>query len=71
MCDLLLVWLLDRVMMYNWFVRNKNSATSVAVVICDISSYISSVTDKPVHLVLTGGFGFRQRPGYEVASKGE
>ena len=36
-----------------------------------IQSVKALVADKPVHLILTSGFGFRQRPGYKTTTRGE
>ena len=36
-----------------------------------IQSVKALVADKPVHLILTAGFGFRQRPGYKTTTRGE
>lgn len=35
-----------------------------------LQSVKALVSEKPVHLILSGGFGFLQRPGYQAPSKG-
>ncbi len=35
-----------------------------------IQSVKALIADKPVHLILTAGFGFLQRPGYSPSTRG-
>ena len=36
-----------------------------------IQSVKALVSEKPVHLIMTAGYGFLQRPGYDAPSRGE
>lgn len=36
-----------------------------------LQSVKALVSEKPVHLILSGGYGFLQRPGYQAPSKGD